>query len=146
MLPPGALSRSELKTTFPSGLQPQTISAPGCQVSRFGSPPAAGIIYTSVLPWYCPVKAIVLPSAENFGLLSVPVLGFLAYWCFQLKREAFAYIFAALVGLSFICTAFVTDRQETQLVLLAGQAGELVLSLSAVIFFFAKFPLFKAWK
>ena len=29
-------------TDFPSAVQPCTLSAPGCHVSRFGSPPSAG--------------------------------------------------------------------------------------------------------
>src|SRR5262245_27632446 len=59
-------------TDFPSGVQPCTVSPPGCQVSRFGSPPSAGTTYTSVLPLYSALNAIHLPSGENFGFVVAP--------------------------------------------------------------------------
>jgi hypothetical protein len=38
-----ALARPDANITdLPSGVQPCTVSAPGCQVSRRGSPPSAG--------------------------------------------------------------------------------------------------------
>ena len=38
-----AVARLEAKTIdLPSGIQPCTLSAPGCHVSRLGSPPSAG--------------------------------------------------------------------------------------------------------
>src|SRR6187455_1554888 len=50
-VPTGTPSRPEKKRTFaPSGVQPATASAPGCQVSRFGSPPSALTTNTSGLP------------------------------------------------------------------------------------------------
>src|SRR2546427_10185867 len=51
----------------PLGVQPCTLSAPGCQVSRFGSPPSAGTTYTSRLPAYSPLNAIHFPSGEKCG-------------------------------------------------------------------------------
>src|SRR5689334_6958890 len=48
------------------------MSAPGCQVRRFGSPPSAGTTYTSTFPPYCALNAISLPSGENFGFSVVP--------------------------------------------------------------------------
>src|SRR5690606_21541663 len=56
----------------PSGVQPCTMSAPGCHVSRFGSPPSIGSTYTSVLPPYWALNATVLPSGENAGFVSCP--------------------------------------------------------------------------
>ncbi len=65
--------RVEAKSTrLPSGVQPMTVSAAGCHVSRFGSPPEAGITKTSTLPSYSPVKAMRLPSGEKDGLVSTP--------------------------------------------------------------------------
>src|SRR5436190_16404904 len=52
----------------PSGVHPCTVSAPGCQVKRFGSPPSAATTYTSRLPAYSPLKAIHFPSGEKCGL------------------------------------------------------------------------------
>src|SRR5687768_14074072 len=60
----------ENTTCLPSGVQPCTWSLPGCQVSRFGSPPRDGTTYTSVLPAYWPLKAISAPSGENCGLVA----------------------------------------------------------------------------
>ena len=57
---------------LPSGDQPCTLSAPGCHVSRFGSPPSAGTTYTSVLPEYSPLNAIHFPSGEKCGLVVSP--------------------------------------------------------------------------
>src|SRR6185436_19702032 len=59
----------ENRIDLPSGVQPSTRSAPGCHVSRFGSPPSAGTTYTSTLPAYSPLKAIHLPSGEKCGLV-----------------------------------------------------------------------------
>ena len=36
-------ARCEAKSTLPSGVKPRTMSSPGCQVRRFGSPPSTGI-------------------------------------------------------------------------------------------------------
>src|SRR5262249_38096160 len=60
-------------TRLPSGVHPLTRSAPGWYVSRLGTPPAAGTTYTSVLPSYSPVKAIIVPSGEKIGLVSTPI-------------------------------------------------------------------------
>ena len=47
----GTPVRVETNTTrWPSGVHPRTWSAPGCQVSRRGSPPSTGTTYTSGLP------------------------------------------------------------------------------------------------
>ena len=65
--------RGELKMMrLPSGVQPSARSGEGCQVSLFGTPPAAGTTKTSTLPSYSPVKAMSLPSGENTGSVSVP--------------------------------------------------------------------------
>src|SRR6185503_7095574 len=56
----------ENSTDLPSGVQPSTMSAPGCQVSRCGSPPSAGTTYTSKLPAYSPLNAIHRPSGEKW--------------------------------------------------------------------------------
>ena len=56
----------------PSWVQPCTVSAPGCQVRRFGSPPSADMTYTSRLPAYSALKAIRLPSGEKRGLAVWP--------------------------------------------------------------------------
>src|SRR5579885_2374177 len=70
-----SVARDELNTMFlPSGVQPSTTSAPGCQVSRFGSPPSAGTTYTSTFPPYDALNAISLPSGENFGFSLVPAM------------------------------------------------------------------------
>src|SRR5262249_26011368 len=60
------------RTLLPSGVQPTAASFAGCHVSLRGSPPAAGMTYTSSFPSYCPVKAIHFPSGEKYGLLSCP--------------------------------------------------------------------------
>src|SRR5690606_6330081 len=71
--PDGAFVRDDENTTrLPSGVQPCTLSAPGCHVSRRGSPPDAGTTYTSVLPPYCALNAIQLPSGENDARVSCP--------------------------------------------------------------------------
>ena len=57
---------------LPSGVHPTATSAAGWYVMRFGMPPVAGIVKTSVLPSYSPVNAIVLPSGEKIGWLSMP--------------------------------------------------------------------------
>ncbi len=57
---------------LPSGVQPCTVSLPGCQVNRFGSPPSAGTTYTSMLPAYSALKAIDLPSGEKRGFDDSP--------------------------------------------------------------------------
>src|SRR6185436_16071156 len=57
---------------LPSGYHSATTSAPGWNVSRFGSPPAYGIVYASALPSYSAVNATVLPSGESFGNNSWP--------------------------------------------------------------------------
>src|SRR4051812_5991269 len=59
---------------FPSGVQPCTLSAPECQVRRFGSPPVDGTTYTSVLPPYSALNATIFPSGEKCGLFSLPAL------------------------------------------------------------------------
>ena len=65
--------RWEAKSTAePVGVNAWTRSAPGCQVRRFGSPPAAGMTNTSTLPSYSPLKATSEPSGENRGLVSLP--------------------------------------------------------------------------
>src|SRR5260370_39215702 len=56
----------------PSGVQPCTVSAPGCQVKRFGSPPSAATTYTSKLPAYSPLNAIHFPSVEKCGVEVCP--------------------------------------------------------------------------
>src|SRR3954466_4653117 len=67
------VARDEAKTIdLPSGVQPCTLSAPGCHVSRFGSPPSAATTYTSTLPAYSPLNAIDLPSGEKCGLVVWP--------------------------------------------------------------------------
>src|SRR5689334_349831 len=61
-----AVARAEAKTIdLPSGVQPCTESAPGCHVSRLGSPPSDETTYTSTLPAYSPLNAIHLPSGEK---------------------------------------------------------------------------------
>ena len=60
------------RTAEPEVVKPCTRSAPGCQVSRFGSPPAAGMTNTSTLPSYSALNATRAPSGEKRGLLSVP--------------------------------------------------------------------------
>src|SRR5207253_5230695 len=60
------------RTAEPSGVKPSAMSLFGCNVSRFGTPPAVGTTNTSVLPSYRPVKAIIDPSGENFGPASTP--------------------------------------------------------------------------
>src|SRR5262252_7999165 len=57
---------------FPSGVQPSTMSGPGCHVSRRGSPPSAETTYTSRLPAYSPLNATHLPSGEKRGLPACP--------------------------------------------------------------------------
>src|SRR5512138_158443 len=57
---------------LPSGVHPSTISAPGCQVNRCGSPPSAETTYTSKLPAYSPLKAIHFPSGEKCGFAVCP--------------------------------------------------------------------------
>src|ERR1051326_4548240 len=67
----GAVFRVEANSTsFPSGDQPRAWSAAGCQVSLRGSPPSAGITYTSGLPLRLDVKATQRPSGESWGSLS----------------------------------------------------------------------------
>ena len=39
---------------------------------RLGTPPTEGVVNTSVLPSYSPVKAIAEPSGEKWGSLSTP--------------------------------------------------------------------------
>src|SRR5271163_345312 len=56
----------------PSGVHPSTTSGEGWYVTRFGTPPSAGIVNTSTLPSYSPVKAIWEPSGENFGFVFEP--------------------------------------------------------------------------
>ena len=71
--PRGAFSRLDEKTTrCPSGVQPWTMSGPGCHVSRRGSPPSTGTTYTSVLPPYWPENATQRPSGESCGFVSCP--------------------------------------------------------------------------
>src|SRR3970282_763342 len=55
------------RTDVPSCVHPCTESPPGCHVSRRGSPPSAGITYTSVLPAYSALNAIHCPSGEKCG-------------------------------------------------------------------------------
>src|SRR5258708_38778503 len=62
----------EKRIDRPSGVQPCTVSAPGCQVKRFGSPPSAATMYTSKLPAYSPEKAIHFPSGEKRGFVVWP--------------------------------------------------------------------------
>ena len=62
------------RTRLPSGVQPSTVSAAGCQVRRLGTPPPAGMTNTSTFPSYSPVKAIWEPSGEKTGLVSKPGL------------------------------------------------------------------------
>ncbi len=62
----------EKRTAVPSAVQPCTVSAPGCQVRRLGSPPSAGTTYTSVLPAYSPLNAIERPSGEKCGFVVCP--------------------------------------------------------------------------
>src|ERR1700741_4471325 len=57
---------------LPSGVHPCTLSAPGCQVRRFGSPPSAATTYTSRLPAYSPLNAINFPSGEKCGFEVCP--------------------------------------------------------------------------
>src|SRR5512132_4281015 len=57
---------------LPSGIHPCTVSAPGCQVSRLGSPPSALTTYTSRLPAYSPLNAIHFPSGEKCGFEVCP--------------------------------------------------------------------------
>src|ERR1044072_7185475 len=61
-----------MRIDLPSGYHSATWSMPGWNVSLFGPPPAAGIVYASVLPSYSPVNATVLPSGENLGRSSSP--------------------------------------------------------------------------
>ena len=49
------------------------MSAAGWLVSRVGAPPASGIVYTSVLPSYWALKAIVWPSGAKTGCDSTPM-------------------------------------------------------------------------
>ena len=71
----GTFSLVEVKRTCcPSGVHPVTRSGPGCQVSRFGSPPSTGMTYTSVFPSYWAVNAIHFPSGEKWGRFSAPSL------------------------------------------------------------------------
>ena len=55
-------------------MRSETSSRPsvGVKVIRLGTPPAAGMRYTSVLPSYWPVKAMDLPSGENRANISKP--------------------------------------------------------------------------
>src|SRR5215510_6882887 len=69
VLDPVNAVRGDVKSTpDPSGVNSCTISRPGCHVSRVGAPPSTGIRYTSTLPSYCALNAIVRPSGENAGL------------------------------------------------------------------------------
>src|SRR5215210_4464653 len=64
------VARDEAKMiALPSDVQPCTLSAPGCHVSRFGSPPSVATTYTSVLPAYSALNAISCPSGEKCGLV-----------------------------------------------------------------------------
>src|SRR5579872_2148463 len=68
-----AVARADAKTIdLPSGVQPSTVSAPGCQVRRFGSPPSDETTYTSTLPAYSPLNAIHFPSGEKCGFVVRP--------------------------------------------------------------------------
>src|SRR5712691_12679260 len=62
----------ENKIDLPLGVQPCTVSAPGCHVRRRGSPPSAATTYTSKLPAYSPLKAIHFPSGEKCGFVVWP--------------------------------------------------------------------------
>src|SRR5215212_6201391 len=55
------------RTRLLLGIQLTATSAPGWKVKRRGSPPSAGMMKTSTLPSYCPVKAIHFPSGEKIG-------------------------------------------------------------------------------
>src|SRR5258708_39825341 len=68
-----AVARPEAKTMdVPSGVQPCTLSAPGCHVRRFGSPPSAGTAETATLPAYSPLEGIHLPSGGKCGFVVWP--------------------------------------------------------------------------
>jgi len=55
-------------------IRSETSSRPSVavHVRRFGTPPWAGITYTSVLPSYWPVKANCFPSGEKRANISNP--------------------------------------------------------------------------
>ena len=69
---------------LPSGVQPSTMlfgpilslisSRPRVAVVVIlsGTPPCAGMVYTSVFPSYCAVNATVLPSGEKCENISYP--------------------------------------------------------------------------
>jgi len=48
------------------------MSGEGCQVNLVGIPPSTGIVNTSILPSYSPLKAIVFPLGEKTGFDSIP--------------------------------------------------------------------------
>src|SRR5690348_1388928 len=71
--PVGALSRPDENTMrLPSGVHPCTRSSPGCQVRRFGCPPAEGTTYTFVLPLYSALNATHFPSGDRYGFCVWP--------------------------------------------------------------------------
>ena len=65
-----------LYSSFPAGVHPATLTRPvPSHVRRVGSPPTPapkGMVYTSVGPSYCAVKARSDPSGEIRGELSSP--------------------------------------------------------------------------
>jgi hypothetical protein len=52
--------------------EPATTSGDGWLVSRVGAPPVTGMVYTSVLPSYWALNAMVVPSGPNTGFDSTP--------------------------------------------------------------------------
>ncbi len=66
-------ARGDVKSTdLPSGVKPWTRSRPGCHVSRFGTPPAAGTTYTSRFPSISALYARSEPSGLKTGLVFNP--------------------------------------------------------------------------
>src|SRR5258708_16446536 len=68
-----AVARPEAKTmALPSGVQPCTLSAPGCHVKRFGSPPSGGATETAKPPAYSAPEADHLPCGGKSRVGALP--------------------------------------------------------------------------
>ena len=98
--------------------------------------------------------SLAIPTPFVTGIFPIPYFSLFfpllmvgAYiWAFKNNVTAIKATAAALFLSSALCTLFVSDVRGDEFVVLAGQLGDLTLSVVAILLFFAEFPEKFNWR